>query len=487
LRTETAPIVEDDRAFHIEQHGIDQIPDSDRWARPRDLFGLWAGASFQIEYFVYGVTLMTFGFTFTQAVELIILGNLSFLLVGVASLQGPQSGTTAMTINRAPFGANGARVIALFNWLTQVGFETEGLILVVLAAEVLTLKAGFQVGSPLKVAFVVVAVAIQLALPLLGHATIVKVLRALIVPFLALFAILAGFTLSKVDVHVVAHGPGWATFMAGLAFTVALSGLGWTENGNDYSRYLPRDARRGAVVGWVFLGTAVPEILVMILGSAVGTFTTSIATNTNPFAAFESSHVVPTGFVVPLLVVAILQLFAINSLDLYSSGVTLQTLGLAVKRWQAVVIDTVIACALTIYAVFDSSFNTLLKDFADVVIIWIAPWFAIYVTDWILRGRSYDAGQLQRLDRRSRYYGQAGGIRWSAMAAQLAGMAASLEGLSSTFHTPSWLTAIPAHTGGADFSIFTGMFVAAAVYLVIGRPRDRDTTAPAPKGQAGKD
>src|SRR5487761_2007615 len=120
MTTDRKPI-DDDRAFHIERHGIDQIPDSQRWARPRDLWGLWAGASFQIEYFVYGVTLMTFGFTFAQAVGLIVVGNLSFLLVGVTSLQGPQAGTTAMTINRAPFGANGARVIAAFNWLTQVG------------------------------------------------------------------------------------------------------------------------------------------------------------------------------------------------------------------------------------------------------------------------------------------------------------------------------------------------------------------------------
>ena len=63
---------------------------------------------------------------------------------------------------------------------------------------------------------------------------------------------------------------------SGLAFTIALSGLGWTENGNDYSRYLPRNASKPAIVGWVFLGTAVPEILVMLLGAAVGTSLTTV-------------------------------------------------------------------------------------------------------------------------------------------------------------------------------------------------------------------
>ena len=34
--------------FKVEQHGIDYIPVSERWASPRDIFGMWAGASFQI-------------------------------------------------------------------------------------------------------------------------------------------------------------------------------------------------------------------------------------------------------------------------------------------------------------------------------------------------------------------------------------------------------------------------------------------------------
>ena len=51
---------------------------------------MWAGASVQIEYFVYGAILMTFGFTFAQAVALIVLGNLSFLLLGSVQPAGPR-------------------------------------------------------------------------------------------------------------------------------------------------------------------------------------------------------------------------------------------------------------------------------------------------------------------------------------------------------------------------------------------------------------
>ena len=138
---------------------------------------MWAGASVQIEYFIYGAILMTFGLTFAQVVIVIVLGNLSFFLLGLCSLQGPNAGTTAMAMNRAPFGPNGSRPISFFNWVTQIGFEVEGLILIVGAGLVLMIKAGFLPGDPAKVVLVIVAVLIQGILPFFGHAAIVKTLR----------------------------------------------------------------------------------------------------------------------------------------------------------------------------------------------------------------------------------------------------------------------------------------------------------------------
>ena len=50
---------------------------------------MWAGASVSFEYLVYGAVLMTFGFTFGQAVLLILVGNLSYLLLGRVQPAGP--------------------------------------------------------------------------------------------------------------------------------------------------------------------------------------------------------------------------------------------------------------------------------------------------------------------------------------------------------------------------------------------------------------
>ena len=87
---------------------------------------------------------------------------------------------------------------------------------------------------------------IQAVLPLLGHAAVLRVLRWLAIPFVVLFAVMAVLTTSKVNLHVPAHGASWGALTIFLALVISAGGLGWTENGNDYSRYLPRDDRQEA-------------------------------------------------------------------------------------------------------------------------------------------------------------------------------------------------------------------------------------------------
>jgi purine-cytosine permease-like protein len=371
-----------------------------------------------------------------------------------------------MAINRAPFGPNGSRPISFFNWITQIGFEVEGLILIVGAGIVLMIKAGFLPGDPAKVALVVAAVLIQGILPFLGHAAIVKTLRWLVVPFVVLFAVMLGFAVPHAQLNAVPHGAGWQLYMAGLAFTIALSGLGWTENGNDYTRYCPTTTSKRGIVGWVFLGTAVPEILIMTLGAVVGTFVADIGGKAGALVPFAHQSFIPAWFVDVFLVFSIVQIFGINSLDMYSSGVSLQAVGVPVKRYQAVFVDCVIAFGVTMYAIFSSSFTQYLSDFVDIVIVWIAPWCAIFLVDWALRRCRYVPSELQETGRGSLYW-RNGGIHWPAWAAQLIGMFAAISALSATFTLPHWLNEVTYHNQGADFSIFLGMGVGGLVYLVV--------------------
>jgi nucleobase:cation symporter-1, NCS1 family len=443
----------------VERRGIEHVPQDVRWGKPSGLFWMWAGAVWNVEFVVYGaLAVVVFGLSFAQAVLIILIGNLFYVLTGLASLQGPQAGTTAFAISRAPFGPNGNRLPSFFNWVTQVGFEIEGIALIVFAAVLLDSKAGFAAGVPAKVIFIVVAVAIQAVLPLLGHAAVLRVLRWLAIPFVVLFAVLAGLTTSKVNLHVPVHGASWGALTIFLALVISAGGLGWTENANDYSRYLPRNADKTRTVLAVALGAAIPSILLETLGAAVATGVPAATTVNGLIAGF------PGWFVVPYLIFAIVQLFAINTIDLYSSGVTLQSLIPGLKRLHCVAIDTVICGAVAAYAVFSSHFYTLLTDFLLFIILWLGPWCAIFLVDSWLRRNRYDPAAL--LEERGRYF-RNGGVYWPAIIAQLLGMGAAAL----------WLNAYSPYVGplasriggplGSDFSVFIGLFVGGAVYLLL--------------------
>ena len=85
-------------AFKVEQRGIDLIPDAEQKMKPAGLFWLWAGGVFNVEFLFYGTLIMTFGLSVLQAILAIIIGNLTYALLGLASLQGPKTGTTAFMV-----------------------------------------------------------------------------------------------------------------------------------------------------------------------------------------------------------------------------------------------------------------------------------------------------------------------------------------------------------------------------------------------------
>jgi purine-cytosine permease-like protein len=188
------------------------------------------------------------------------------------------------------------------------------------------------------------------------------------------------------------------------------------------------------------------------------------------------------------MIFAIGQLFAINSLDLYSSGVSLQAMGLKLKRYQAVLLDSVIACGLTMWATFGSTFAIYMKDFVGVIIVWISPWVGIFLVDWMLRKFRYNAKELQRTDSGGLYWGSSG-FNWSAIAAFFMGMVLSIMSFSKApppvNFPPHWATPISNHygavycdgaaasncglqgwTGGADFSVFFGVIGAGLLYFI---------------------
>jgi NCS1 family nucleobase:cation symporter-1 len=181
----------------------------------------------------------------------------------------------------------------------------------------------------------------------------------------------------------------------------------------------------------------------------------------------------PGWFVWPYLIFAIVQLFAINTIDLYSSGVTLQSIFPRLRRLRCVAIDTVVCGFVAAYAVFSSHFYTLLSDFLLFIILWLGPWCGIYLVDSLLRRNRYDTGAL--LNERGGRYFRNGGFHWPAIVAQVLGMAVAALWLNAYSPYVGYFAARNGGSFGSDFSVFLGLAVGSVVYfLLAGRQVKKD-------------
>lgn len=447
-----------DEILSIEQRGIDLVRASERHGTPSDLFWMWFGTNLNIFYVVNGAVVISLGLSFAQSVIAIVLGNLAFFAVGLTSLQGPRTGTSTFAVSRAAYGPRGGQGLSLFNWLTCVGFEASGLALIVLAVLELFAKAGVAASTGLKIGVILVAAVIQGFLPLYGHATIMAAQRWLGRAFAVLFIVMAALIIPKVHLGTIAKGGGWGTIMVAIALVISAGGLSWANTGSDYSRYLPADASPKAIFWWSSLGGLIPGLLLEFLGAAVASVVSSAS---DPIAGLPKA--LPGWFVVPYLIFAILTLFAVNTIDLYSSGLTLQALGLRISRWKCVLLDSVICTGITFVVIFSSSFNHYYNDFLSLLIVWLAPWTAIYLVDfWLRRGR-YDSESL--VDTRGGRYWRNNGVHLPGVVAQAIGMLASAMWINS----PAFVGPLSSRADGSDFSVFMGLGFGALVYFVLAR------------------
>ena len=462
---EAAEATEEWKAFLLEQRGIDYVPEHDRHLRPRDLLWMWGGTTANVLVFLYGSLLIVIGLSFWQAVWVILIASFAgYLLLGLASLIGPNAGTSSLITARAPFGINFNRFNAFSNWALVVCYEVADLAVIVFAFVALAGKAGIPDNTVTKVIVILIAVAIQLPMPLFGHATVMKMMRVLVGLLLAFAVVMAILLAGKMHPSALHQHGGIGPITVAVALTLSGGGLGWVAYAADYSRYLPKAASKKATFWYTTIGAFVPQAFFMILGAAV---TTTVPSANNLVDGV--SKALPGGFVVPYLILAIVSLYAVNTIDLYSSGLNLQAIGVRIRRWQAVCVDLAIATILLFIVVFSSKFNTILSDFLLFSLVWISPFASIYLTDWVLRGGYYDPVSLLRPSGGLYWHGN--GIRWPAAIAQVVGMVCSFLWLSAY---PVWFGPLTNATGGSDWDILFGGGVAALIYGVFAGRRVRE-------------
>lgn len=376
-----------------EQNDINFIGESERRGKPSDLFWPWAGANVSLLALSYGAFFLGFGISFWQATIAAVIGTVgSFALVGVSSLAGKRSSAPTMTLSRAAFGVKGNLLPGLLSYLVFVGWETVLVSLATLATGTVLERATSLDRNIALVLGFLIAASLTIFGGVLGHAVIMKLQRWITGITVVATVIYIVLTLDEVNwdsVFAIKAG-STAGLIGAIIFAITGIGLGWVNSAADYSRYLPRSVSSRAVFGWTVLGAAIVPITLVIYGSALSGSSKELsdAIAMDPIGAL--TQLLPTWFLIPFALVAILGLVGGAILDLYSSGLTLISIGVKVKRPVAAAIDGTIMLFGTIYIVwFATDFFAPFQGFLITLGVPVAVWSAIFVADVVLRKRDY--------------------------------------------------------------------------------------------------
>jgi purine-cytosine permease-like protein len=390
--------------MNLELNGTNVISESQRTGKASSLFWPWCGANVSLLALSYGSFFLGFGISFWQATAAAFIGTiLSFLLVGFSSLAGKRSNAPTMVLSRAAFGIKGNIVPGLLSYLVFVGWETVLVSLATLATGTILVRLGdFDRDLAMVLGFVIAA-ALTIYGGVLGHGVIMRLQKYLTIITVAATLLYILLTVDSVNWRAVSEIPpgNLQGFMGALIFGITGIGLGWVNSAADYSRYLPRTTSSRSVVGWTVLGASIVPIGLVTYGALLAGSDPKLSESIGMDPIGALTTLLPTWYLAVFALIAIFGLVGGAILDLYSSGLTLISVGLPVKRHIAAGIDGTVMLIGTIYIVWVAdNFFYPFQGFLITLGVPIATWSAIFVTDVLLRKRAYDETDLYRLEGR---------------------------------------------------------------------------------------
>ena len=443
-----------DRVIAVETAGSEPIPDAERHGSPLQLLWTWASPNIEFATVYIGViSVLFFGLNFWQASAALLLGTaLGALTQGVLSLDGPRFGVPQMVIGRFSFGRRGNLLPSGVNALVAgVGWFAVNSVSAAFALNTLT---GLR---PLPSLLLVVVA--EIAIGFIGH-NFVHVFEKYAFPALAVIFLLAGaWTFKDADLGGGGSGGGVGGFL--LAFSTAWGyAAGWNPYASDYSRYLPRTASRFRTALYPAVGLFVSVAIVAVIGAASATI--AAPKGGTPTAAF-TGHL--PGWLGDLTLLAIiLGGISANALNIYSSAMSMTSLGLRLPSWLSrgalVVLSGVVGTAAAWASLSDA--GAAYEAFLLVIAYWVGPWLGVVLVERWLRTRTPDEELVRRL-------GDPSFANWRGLAALLIGVAVSVPLFSNQEKYVGW---VPEHWPAfGDMTCLVGFAVSAGLYAALRRAR----------------
>ena len=230
-----------------------------------------------------------------------------------------------------------------------------------------------------------------------GYHTIMKLQSILTWVTGAMTIVYILLTVGKIDWAAIKAIPAGSTqaVIGALVMVMTGFGLGWINIAADWSRYQSRDASGGAIVFWNTVGGAVAPVVLVIYGLLLAGSNADLKAGIVSDPVGTLATILPIWVLVPFLLSAVLALVSGAVLGIYSSGLTLLSLGVRIPRPAAALIDGILLTAGTIWVVFFAeNFLGPFQSFLITLGVPLSAWAGIMIADIALRKRDYDEAAL---------------------------------------------------------------------------------------------
>jgi NCS1 family nucleobase:cation symporter-1 len=443
--------------FTVEGHGFEPIPESARYGSVSRVFTVWFTPNLVPAAFFLGTLAAAkfIGLGFWTALAAIVVGNLvGSVLVGVLATMGPKTGMAQMPLARLAYGKS-IVLPGLLNWISCIGWDGINSVFGAAAISILT-------GLPFIASLVIIVIA-QGLLGILGYEAIHTFEKYMAVVLGVMFAILtvyiaqqAGTGIARTD--AVSGGVQIGAFIL-YSTIIASFVLAWALYASDYTRYLPPDASSSRIFWWTVLGLTLSAGWVETLGLLVADKATTAG-------AVDTINTILSG--TPLAALAMIAIgigtVAVNAMNDYTGSLSLQAAGIRVPRVISAIVVAILGFGVTLWL----NAENLVGKIENILLFlsyWIAPWAAVVLADWWLRGGRADVRRLVDFSRLP-----SGAL---ALASLLIGFAVSLPFQTSTLGGEIGTNlGIPINTiaaknlNYADFAYVIGFVVAFAIYWI---------------------
>lgn len=408
---ESDPGVEFVQESAIEEIKLESTPKLNRRSRASSQFWAWLGLSGSVLPLGLAYFVSKTGLAYSQAALAIFLGILaSGLVIAVGALAGKRSGLPTLLLSRAPFGVYGNAAPAAV--LTVVRFFWSAAILVALLTlgknvlKVDSLTAVSNTNNIYLYAAALVLIAGAITLAIFGGRILFRAQQAVGLVGVAVAIALIAVTANTFSLQDLLAQPtsSWNTAFGVAVLTFCVYGLAWTSAGADFARKLSTNARGAAVVGWGAMALVVVPTIVASYGLAL------ISTNHADTAPWLSYLLLGSASISGIVILA---------MSLYSSNLSLHSLGLKLKPAVAQPVIGVLVLALAglgIYFIADVWKFT--GDYAHIAAIPVAAWAGIFISDILIRRIAYHEISL------SRGYGFYKSVNWVNLTGWLVATAA---------------------------------------------------------------